>query len=132
MLSYFRAVALGLILFTLVGCLLGTTRAKAQHVHPDEVITDERVARFYQNWKVAPRRIVSCCSSKDCYAAQIRRGPNGLQYFHKWSATWANIPPAVLEENQSDPHDSPNTENHVCANPYNPDLVYCAVRSSGS
>ena len=106
--------------------------AKSQHVHPDETITPG-VAKFYEAWHRPPRRIVSCCNMQDCYSAQIRRSKSGgFEYLHKWSGTWAAIPPGVMEENQTDPIDSPNTENHVCANPYYPEIVYCAVRGGGT
>ena len=122
----FPLVAVGLVLIL-------TSSAFAQHVHPDEIITDKQVAEFYEKWKRPPSRIVSCCSSQDCYAAPIRKGANGgLEYFHKWTQRWASIPPAVLEHNQPDPHDSPNHEAHVCAAPYSPDLVFCAVLGSGT
>ena len=112
--------------------LMLISTALSQHVHPDETITDPRVAKFYDVWKRPPGRMVSCCSSKDCYAAQIRRNPNGgLEYLHKWTGTWAAIPPDVIESNQPDPHDSPNTENHVCASEHYPANVYCAVLGAG-
>lgn len=115
------------------GLVLIAVPALAQHVHPDETITDPRVAKFYDEWKRPPQRMVSCCSSKDCYAAQIRRNPNGgLEYLHKWSGKWAAIPPSALEHNQPDAHDSPNTENHVCANENYPEIVYCAVLGGGT
>lgn len=123
-------------LLILAGLVMGlafvASTARAQHVHPDEIITDERVAKFYDTWMTAPRRIISCCSRKDCYAAQVRRGPNGLEYLHKWSGTWAALPSGVLEHNQVDPRESPNSENHVCANENFPDVVYCAVLGSGT
>ena len=107
--------------------------ARAQHVHPDETITDERVAYFYETWKRPPSRVISCCSSRDCYAAPIRPGLNGgIEYFHKWTKTWASIPANVLEHNQPDALDSPNHEAHICAAPYAPDLVFCAVLGSGT
>jgi hypothetical protein len=105
--------------------------AKAQHVHPDETITDSKVAKFYDTWRRPPERLVSCCNREDCYDAQIRRGPNGLEYLHKWSGTWAALPESVIESNQPDPHDSPNTTNHVCANKHYPLHVYCAVLGAG-
>jgi hypothetical protein len=118
-------MALGLV-------FLGIGSAIAQHVHPDETISDQRVSRFYDEWKRPPERLVSCCHRKDCYSAQIRRSPNGgLQYLHKWSGKWANIPASAIESNQVDPHDSPDTENHVCANESHPEMVYCAVFGSG-
>lgn len=110
---------------------LGISAAIAQHVHPDETITDPKVAKFYETWTRPPQRSVSCCNMKDCYAAQIRRGPNGLEYLHKWSGSWAKLPSHLIEHNQADPRESPNTENHVCASELYPDIVYCAVLSAG-
>ena len=105
----------------------------AQHHHPDETITDPRVSRFYDAWQRPPHRAGSCCSEKDCYAAQIRRNPSGgLEYLHKWTGTWAEIPSRVLESNQKDPLDSPNTESHVCASEMFPDIVFCAVLGGGT
>ena len=107
--------------------------ARSQHVHPDETISDPRVAKFYEEWKRPPARVISCCNSTDCYSAPIRPGlKGGIEYFHKWSRTWASIPASVLEHNQPDALDSPNHAAHVCASPYAPDLVYCAVLGSGT
>jgi hypothetical protein len=117
----------------LIAYMFSVNFAHSQHVHPDETITDPKVSRFYETWTVAPRRIVSCCSQKDCYSAQIRRAPGGgLEYLHKWTGTWAALPPSVIEQNQADPHESPNSENHVCANVYHPEHVYCATLGSGT
>jgi len=115
----------------IIGTALLSTQARAQHVHPDETISDKRVSEFYDSWKRPPARLVSCCHRKDCYSAKIRRGPGGLQYLHKWSGTWAAIPPSVIESNQPDPRESPDTDNHVCASEMFPEIVYCAVLSSG-
>jgi len=107
--------------------------ASAQsHHHPDETITGPHVAKFYETWTRPPQRTVSCCNMKDCYAARIRRGPNGLEYLHKWSGKWAPLPASVIESNHADPRESPNTENHVCANEMFPDVVYCAVLGNGA
>ena len=123
---------LGILAALILGIAFLGSPAKSQHVHPDETISDPRVAKFYEGWHRPPRRVVSCCNMQDCYSAQIRRSKTGgLEYLHKWSGTWAAIPPEVLEENQKDALDSPSTENHVCANPVYPELVYCAVRAGG-
>ena len=123
----FPLLAVGLVLIL-------TGSAFAQHVHPDETITDQRVGKFYETWMKPGARNVSCCSSKDCYAAPIRKSTTGggLEYFHKWSQKWAHLPASVLEHNQPDPHDSPNNENHVCAAEWNAAVVYCAVLGSGT
>ena len=105
--------------------------SQAQHVHQHETITDPKVAQFYSEWKRPPPRLVSCCNFNDCFAAQIRRGNGGLQYLHKWSGTWAALPSSLIEHNQPDPRESPNAENHVCASPLYPDVVYCAVLADG-
>ncbi len=110
----------------------GTAAAMAHdHKHPDGMVED-KVGKFYDTWTVPPRRIVSCCSRKDCYAAQVRRGAGGLEYLHKWSGTWAALPSSVIEHNQVDPRESPNGENHVCASEHYPENVFCAVLGSGS
>jgi len=128
-----RWVRLFIAAVVIVGIAFFATIAKAQHVHPDETITDPKVAKFYEQWKRPPSRVISCCSSRDCYAAPIRPGPNGkIEYFHKWTQTWAVIPQSVLEHNQPDAMDSPNHEAHICAAPYAPDLVFCAVLGGGT
>ena len=122
-------VAFVLAMIVLIALLVHS--AMAQHVHPDETITDPHVAKFYDEWRRPPERIISCCNREDCYGAKIRRTPNGLEYFHKWTGTWAGLPASVVEANQKDPQDSPNTENHVCANKYDPRTVYCATLGAG-
>lgn len=122
---------LAILAAVVVGIAILASPAGAQHVHPDGVI-DDKVGKFYETWTTAPRRIVSCCSKKDCYSAQIRRRPGGgLEYLHKWTGTWAALPPSVIEQNQVDPRESPNSENHVCASENHPDIVYCAVLGGG-
>jgi len=121
-------LAIGVVFIALGSALY----AKAQHVHPDETIPDPSVAKFYETWTRPPQRTVSCCNKKDCYSAKIRRGQNGLEYLHKWSGTWAPLPASIIESNHSDPRESPNTENRVCANEMFPDVVYCAVLGSGT
>ena len=124
------AVAALAILICIVWLMVGP--AKAQHVHQHETITDPKVAKFYETWKRPPSRLISCCNFNDCFAAQIRRGSGGLQYLHKWSGTWAALPPSLIESNQPDPRESPNTENHVCASIHDPGIVYCAALGSGT
>lgn len=120
------------MLEVLISLFMLISPAMAQHVHPHETITDERIAKFYESWTRPPQRTTSCCNLKDCFSAQIRKGPNGLQYLHKWSGTWAALPASVIEHNQTDPRESPNSENHVCASEMYPEIVYCAVLGSGS
>lgn len=123
-------VAFFVALIWIIGLFVGS--AQAQHHHPDETITDPKVAKFYETWTRPPNRQISCCNKKDCYAAQVRKGPNGLEYLHKWSGSWAKLPSHLIEHNQADPRESPNTENHVCANEMFPDIVYCAVLGTAS
>ncbi len=117
--------------FLAFGFVAFGTAAALAHDHPDGKI-DDKIGKFYETWTVAPRRIVSCCNQKDCYAAQIRRGPGGLEYLHKWTNTWAPLPPSVIEQNQVDPRESPNSENHVCASEHYPENVFCATLGSGT
>ena len=42
---------LAIIAGVVVGVAFVATAAIAQHVHPDETITDPRVAKFYDEWK---------------------------------------------------------------------------------
>lgn len=125
-------IALAVWIFLSIASYVIASPARAQHVHPDETITDPHVAKFYETWTRPPQRTVSCCNMKDCYAARIRRGPNGLEYLHKWSGKWAPLPASIIESNHADPRESPNTENHVCANEMFPDVVYCAVLGNGA
>jgi hypothetical protein len=125
-------IALAVWIFLGIASYVIASPAHAQHVHPDETITDPHVAKFYETWTRPPQRTVSCCNMKDCYSAKIRRGPNGLEYLHKWSGKWAPLPASIIESNHADPRESPNTENHVCANEMFPDVVYCAVLASGT
>ena len=104
----------------------------AQHVHPDEIITDPRVVRFYETWNQPNERKVSCCDKRDCYVAEVRRRHGVWEYLHKWTGTWYRIPDFVIESNTKEPRESPDGQNHVCASPYDGNVVYCAVLSSGS
>jgi len=130
-----RAIGLGALALVLSGLLIFALVKMAlaqEHHHPDETISDKRVSEFYDSWKRPPARLVSCCHRKDCYSAQIRRGPGGLQYLHKWSGTWAALPSSIIESNQPDPRESPDTDNHVCASEMFPEIVYCAVLGGGT
>ncbi len=123
---------LGLLAAVLIGMAFLAAPVRAQHVHPDETIEDARVSKFYKEWARPPQRMVSCCHRKDCYSPKIRQGQKGLEYLHKWSGTWAPIPPNVIESNQVDPRESPNSESHICANENHPDIVYCATLGNGT
>ena len=102
-----------------------------EHIHPDEIITDSRVAHFYETWRQPNQRRMSCCAKRDCYAAQVRRQSGAWEYLHKWSGRWYRIPDHVIESNAIEPRDSPDGQNHVCASPYDGQTVYCAVLSNG-
>lgn len=106
--------------------------ASAQHVHPDETITDPKVAEFYDSWMIAPQRTSSCCSRKDCYAAQVRKRGGHWEYLHKWSHTWMPLPDEKIEQNLTSvtPRETPDGQSHVCASE-STGYVYCAVLGSG-
>lgn len=102
-----------------------------EHVHPDGVVQDPRVATFYDTWRDPKNRKLSCCSRHDCYSAQIRFHDGQREYLHKWTGQWFPLPNTILEAYSPDPRESPDGGNHVCASPNNGNLVYCAVLGEG-
>src|SRR6185369_3484273 len=107
--------------------------ATAQHNHPPQ---DAQLhEQFYSTWKIPDSgrpRVSSCCSLMDCYPTQIRLTRAGnYEARRREDGAWINIPPGILEQNQSDPRESPDGSSHVCMQPpgqYN--RVYCAVLGS--
>jgi len=102
-----------------------------EHRHPDGVVQDPRVAEFYETWREPQTRKTYCCSKQDCYSAEVRLRNGRREYLHKWSGQWFTLPDTVLEAYSPDPRESPDGGNHVCANPNNGNLVYCAVLGEG-
>lgn len=100
-----------------------------QHHHPpqDAQLHD----RFYSTWYMPnggmPRNS-SCCNLKDCYPTTIKKV--GDVYFarRREDGAWIPIPTSKIEQNQSDPRESPDGRSHVCmAAPSGGANVYCAV-----
>ncbi len=104
------------------------------HQHPpqDQAIHE----RFYSNWMIpndGSRRIHSCCNKQDCYPTRVRKGiGGGWEFERREDGAWIRIPDSLIEQNQSDPRESPDDRSHVCAQPPgHGDRVYCFTFGSG-
>lgn len=109
------------------------TKAFALELHDHQKLGDA-VGDFYSTWRRPNSRggrilrgNMFCCSERDCYQAMVRGGPDHYEYMSRWYGAWRPLPDAILEHNQSDPHESPNGFSHVCeSTPPNP-VPICAV-----
>jgi hypothetical protein len=114
------------MILTMILFLLALKLVHAEeHVHTHEGV----VGKFYQSWKIPPKREVSCCDEKDCYQTRFKTEGGTVFFLHRETGTWMVIPSDKLEENTADPRDSPDGLNHVCANAWG--VVFCAVRGGG-
>jgi hypothetical protein len=96
---------------------VGAITARAQehkHEHPTGEITGP-AAEFYERWRVMPARDMSCCNKKDCYVTSFRRVGNDWFALIRETQEWKLIPANRLEHNASDPEESPDGANHICA-----------------
>ncbi len=117
--------------------LLGGILAQASMMaHAHDIATakspeEARVFQFYATWMRPPERSMSCCNMQDCHTVQVKR-TGGEWYFldaiDQQPPAWRQIPPGRLEQNVSDPRESPDGESHVC---FNRMYVLCAVLGSG-
>ncbi len=110
--------------------LLGTAGVATSH-DPVTAKTPEelRVFHFYATWYRPPERTFSCCNMQDCHVVQIRRQGQTFYFLDNiYQFGWREIPPGRLEQNTSDPRESPDGNSHVC---FNGMYVLCAVLGSG-
>ncbi len=71
---------------------------------------------------------MSCCNMQDCHAVQVQHTGGQWSFLDTTQHAWRLIPPGRLEQNASDPRESPDGASHVC---YNQAFVLCAVLGSG-
>lgn len=106
-----------------------------EHHHPaaDAPIHEQ----FYSKWMIPTPRTQSCCDLKDCYPTALRQRADG-----QWEARrrpsdmrdglkeWVPFAAAKLEQNQTDPQESPDGRSHACISQHS-DIVYCATLGAG-
>lgn len=110
--------------------------AYAQHVHRDGSMVSDEVGKFYNTWRqptlrsLQGNRVRSCCNLNDCAPSEIVAKGNKLYVRnHKMRpGEDVEIPPNVIEQNQSDPRESPDGLNHACVNSSG---VLCATLGAG-
>lgn len=113
--------------------VLGAPAAGQEHQHPprDAQLHD----KFYSTWNMpngGQPRTSSCCSSKDCYPTTIKNVGGVWFAQRREDQAWIMVPDAKVEQNQSDPRESPDGLSHVCmAAPTGGANVYCAVLGTG-
>ena len=94
--------------------------------------TEKAVFEFYATWMRPPGRFYSCCNMQDCHVVQIKQEKGRWLFLDTFSYSdgghWRVIPPDILEQNASDPRESPDGNSHVC---FNASVVLCAVLGSG-
>lgn len=107
--------------------MLIATSVDAQHPPEHQKLHEE----FYNNWlrpdigRVNGERTQSCCSLHDCYPAEVKNVGGTWFFLHRESRRWLAIPERILEQNQTDPRESPDGHAHVCASATG--NVFCAV-----
>ena len=118
-----------------VALLFTITIAVAQdHQHPpqDADLHD----KFYATWQIPNNghpRVYSCCNKKDCYPTVIKKIDGKWFARRREDGHWVHVTEDRLEQNQSDPRESPDWQSHACMGPPNSgNKVYCATLGSGS
>jgi hypothetical protein len=103
---------------------------KGQELHHHEGMTAE-LDRFYSYWlqpNQGLQRVMGCCSHIDCYPVEARFDGTNWWYKHRESGRFLPVPIDKVEHLQSDPKESPDGRNHVCASKSG--HVYCFVAGS--
>lgn len=139
------AMSLAIILCLATGKLVRAAEHDHSAMPPSQ-------AEFYTHWNMPPKRESSCCDLKDCYDTLFRTRNGKIEFLvreiigkddkgfviregvtqAKDRGEWAPMRMDVLEENQTDPYDSPDGLNHVCEAPGETGhYVFCAVRGGG-
>jgi len=128
-----RMIIAGLLALAL-GFALNMTRLIIVAAGAEGHTHDGEVGKFYQAWmrptnrNVNGERTMSCCGENDCHpVAQLKRNGENWFFYDAMYRQWVLIPPEKIEDNQPDPHDSPDGNWHVCNQG---GMVYCAVRGS--
>lgn len=130
------AIMLGMV----VALLLLIAPAHAQeHQHPDHTYTSD-VGYFYTTWKspladppYAARRKIGCCDLQHCSSVLVfKRDGQWWARGHRVFPAEIILPADVIESNQPDPRESPNSQSHACITLKRGErVVMCAVLESG-
>jgi hypothetical protein len=118
------AIPLALTLMVMLVC------AYAQDVHHHAGMSPD-VDQFYSTWRVpnlGSERVSSCCNRSDCAPAEIKVREGKWYGRRSVDVDWHFIPEALLESNQGDPRESPDSGSHICVMS---GRVICAVFGSG-
>lgn len=128
-----RAIILGVTLGLLAALGLGSVKAQ-DHNHPPEHAAIHE--QFYNSWlrpehrDDSGKRTASCCNKKDCRPSPFRPRADGDFDVLTLKGEWVRFPATLMEENQSDPRESPDGLSHACVNPESRQPL-CGVRGSG-
>ncbi len=120
---------LPVLLLVTVSLLLTTVVATSHDIHAAKSPEEARVFHFYATWMRPPERSMSCCNMQDCHTVEVKRESGRWFFMDKYYfRDWREIPSDRLEQNYSDPRESPDGSSHVC---FNSGYVLCAVLGSG-
>lgn len=104
------------------------------HHHDNET---EAVDKFYSEWQRPDmrrddgERYYSCCNRTDCHATVVQKGDGGDLYARSHDGLrWVKIPDELIEQNQTDPRESPDGRNHACIS--KADEVFCFTYGEGT
>lgn len=121
-----------MILAIIVALFLFSPAQAQLHLHPPQ--DAELHAQFYSTWRMPNRgkeRVQSCCNMVDCYPTDARL-TNGIWYARRREdGAWIPVPAYKIEQNQSDPRESPDGRSHVCMPPPPRIGVFCFTLGSG-
>lgn len=116
--------------YALAGLLFILTPVNAQVLHHHEGMSSE-VDKFYTYWlqpNNGAERYYGCCNRIDCYPTEAKIVGGHWWYLHRETLKWMPVPDEKVEHLQTDPKESPDGRNHVCANKTG--WVYCFVAGS--
>lgn len=104
------------------------------HNHPPEL--SQLHETFYNKW-MRPNirnsdgeRTNSCCNKEDCFPTPVRRKGDGYEALDRDRQTWVFFSKELIEQEQTDPVESPDHQSHACIRPYSKTPL-CVTLGSG-
>lgn len=85
--------------------------------HPEDLPLHEQ---FYSKWQMpngGKTRTASCCNKADCYPTAFKLEGGTWFAQRREDGMWMAVPASKLEQEQTDPEESPDGLGHVCAAP---------------
>ncbi len=116
--------------------IFGSISRAQEHQHPPQ--DSDIHERFYKDWRMpngGQARTQSCCNKQDCYPTAFKLVGGTWFARRREDGKWMAVPVSKLENEQTDPRESPDGRGHICAAPPVPNgdtySIFCAVLGAG-